>query len=225
VPGVLTADPRIVPEARVIPRMSYAACSALAHLGGRVLHARCVDLAAKYRVPLRVLSSFEDVPGTRIEEVTMEGGRVEAITHRPDCSVVVAEGTAGGRGEARGIIAAVADRFPEVELVAHEQATDAHGAIAWIASREDAEALEKSFRELRGPGGEWRVSVEHGAAFVSAIGLGLGHDVAVAAEAALEKAGVPLVALRTTPSALILRVAGERCDDAVKALHAALVTS
>src|SRR5262249_34075715 len=45
VPGVLTADPRLVSGARVIPKLSYRACSALAHLGGRVLHARCVDLA------------------------------------------------------------------------------------------------------------------------------------------------------------------------------------
>jgi aspartate kinase len=223
VPGVLTADPRVAPKARVIPKMSYAACSALAHLGGRVLHARCVDLAAKYRVPLTVRSSFDDTPGTRLREDAMEGGRVEAITHRKDVSVVLAEGTAGGRGEARGIIAAVTAEYPELELIAHEQATDAHGAIAWIGGREDAESLKGRFRELRGPGGEWRLTVDHGAAFVSAVGLGLGADMAVRAEEALERAGVALIALRTTPAGLILRVPGERCDDAVRALHEALV--
>ena len=223
VAGVLTADPRVVSTARVLPRLSYGACSALAHLGGRVLHARCVDLAARYRVSLAVRSSFEDAPGTQIEEDSMEGARVEAITHRGDCSVVIAEGTAGGRGEARGIMAAVAEHYPELELVAHEQATDAHGAIVWVGSREDAESLKQRFRELRGPGGEWRLSVEHGAAFVSAVGLGLGAGEAVRAEAALERAGIPLIALRMTPAAVILRVPGERCDDAVRALHAALI--
>src|SRR6185369_12921713 len=112
VAGVLTADPRCVPEARVIPRISYGVCSALAHLGGRVLHARCVDLAARYKVPLAVRSSFDDSAGTCIEEADMEGGRVASITHRADCSVVLAEGTAGGRGEAREIIATVADHYP-----------------------------------------------------------------------------------------------------------------
>src|SRR5881628_2490995 len=58
VPGVLTADPRAVPEARVIPRLDYRLCSTLAHLGGRVLHARCVDLAARVRLSIRVRSSF-----------------------------------------------------------------------------------------------------------------------------------------------------------------------
>lgn len=153
----------------------------------------------------------------------MESPRVEAIAHRADVSVLVAEGNAGGRGEARGIVAAVADAFPQLELVAHEQATATHGAIVWIGPREDAEALKARFRELRGPGGEWTLGVEHGAAFVSAIGLGLGADEVVRAEAALERAGVPIVAVRTTPAALIFRVGGERCDDAVRALHAAFL--
>jgi len=176
-------------------------------------------------VPLAVRSSFDDSEGTRIEGGVMEGGRVEAITHRKDVSVVLAEGTAGGRGEARGIIAAVAGEYPELELVAHEQATDAHGAIAWIGSKEDAESLQARFRELRGPGGEWRLSIEHGAAFVSAVGLGLGAEVVVRAEQALERVGVAMIALRSTPAGLILRVQNERCDDAVRALHEALVTT
>ena len=72
VSGVLTADPRLVKGARVIPKLSYRACSALAHLGGRVLHARCVDLAARERVPLAVRSSFRDGPGTEISDDPME---------------------------------------------------------------------------------------------------------------------------------------------------------
>jgi aspartate kinase len=222
VAGVLSADPRIVPGARVIPRVSYELCSTLAHLGGRVLHARCVDLAALRCVPVSVKSSFEDSAGTLIEEVAMEGGRVQAVTHRKDCAVVLAEGTAGGRGEAREIIAMVDEHYPELELVAHEQSTDAHSVIAWIGNTEDAEDLKTRFRELRGPGGEWKISIEPGA-FVSAIGLGLGAAVAVRLESALDRAGVPLVALRATPTALIARVPNERCEDAVRALHQALV--
>ena len=220
VAGVLTADPRVVEGARVIPKLSYRACSALAHLGGRVLHARCVDLAAAYRVPLTVRSSFDESPGTEITEVVMEGARVEAVTHRDDCSIAIAEGTAGGRGEARGLIEAVSERLPDLELVAHEQAGDAHGVIVWIGERDGVETLEREFRALRGPGMEWKLKIEHGAAFVSLVGLGLGAREAAQAERALEKRGVPLRALRVTPAALVFRVPGERCADAVKALHA-----
>ncbi len=223
VAGVYTADPRAVPAARVIPALGYRACSSLAHLGGRVLHARCVALAARHRVPLVVRSSFDDGPGTRLVEDDMEGPRVDAVTHRDGCSLAIAEGNAGGRGEARGIIEAVAGALPELELVAHEQDTESHGAIVWLGSRADVDALKVRFRELRGPGGEWRLEVEHGIAFVSVVGLGLGGAEAARAERALERAGVPLVALRVTPTALIFRVADAQCEGAVKALHAELI--
>jgi aspartate kinase len=220
VSGIHDADPRVVPHARVIPRMSYRVCSALAHLGGRVLHARCVDLAATQRVPLTVRSSFDELPGTRIEEDALEEAGVQAVSHREDCSIAIAEGTSAARGEARGIVAAVAEAYPELELVAHEQASDAHGVIVWIGGRADTAALKQGFGALRGPGGEWKLELQHGAAFVSLVGLGLGAAEAVRAEAALERAGVPLVALRVTPAAMIFRVPGERCHDAVRALHA-----
>lgn len=223
VAGVFTTDPRVVPAARVIPTLGYRACSALAHLGGRVLHARCVDLAAREKVPLAVRSSFDDGPGTSIVEDDMETPRVEAIASQKDVSVLVAEGNAGGRGEARGIVEAVAEAFPALELIAHEQATATHGAIVWTGTRDDAEALKARFRDLRGPGGEWSLSVEHGTAFVSLVGLGLGAEQVVRAEIALEKANVPLVALRTTPAALVFRVAGEHADAATRALHAAFL--
>jgi aspartate kinase len=219
VDGVLTADPRIVPLAHLVPRLSYRVCSALAHLGGRVLHARCVDLAAAHHVPLAVKSSFRDGPGTEIVEAEMEGPVVRAIAHRAEMSIVIAEGTAGGRGEARAILDAVAEEFPELELIAHEQDTDAHGALVWIGSREDAEALQRDFRRLRGPGGEWRLDLTHDTAFVSVVGLGLGAREASRGEASLERAGVALIALRVTPAALIWRVASSDAHAAVRALH------
>ena len=225
VPGILTADPRVVPAARVIPSLSYRVCSTLAHLGGRVLHARCVDLAARERVPLTVRSSLDDSPGSRVvdEEESVEGARVTAVTHMSDRSIAVAEGTSGGRGEARGIIESAADAFPELELVAHEETGNSHGALVWVGSHADVTALEKDFRRLRGPGGEWKVTSHHGAAFVSVVGLGLGAAEVSRAEQALEKAGIPLVALRTTPTALIFRLAEGHAEPAVRALHAAFI--
>lgn len=227
VDGVFSADPRVVPQARVLTSMSFATCSALAHLGGRVLHARCVDLAAREGVSLTVRSSFNDTPGTPIggamKEQAVEIARVESIAHMTDVSIVIAEGNAGGRGEARGILEAVAQAYPSLELIAHEQATATHGAIVWTGTRDDADALQKGFRELRGPGGEWSLSVDHGNAFVSLIGLGLGANEAARAERALEKAGIALIALRMTAAAMILRVENARCEDAVRALHEVMV--
>ena len=233
VAGVLTADPRVEPAARVIPSLRYDVCSTLAHLGGRVLHARCVDLAARERVPLAVRSSFEPGAGTEVgidggDRMTdpgtpLDGARVEAIVHRDDCSLAYAEGNAGGRGEARGLIETVAGAYPALELLAHEQVSNEHAVIAWLGSRADVEALAREFRTLRGPGGEWRLTTQHDAAFVSAVGLGLGARDAARAEQALERAQVPVLALRTTPTALVFRVPSASAADAVRALHAALI--
>jgi len=176
-------------------------------------------------VPLVVRSSFDEEGGTEIGEFEMEGPRVEAVAQRGDCSIAIAEGNAGARGEARALLEAVADAFPELELVVHEQDSEEHHALVWTGSREDVEALEQDFRALRGPGGEWALRVEHGAAFVSVVGLGLGAREAAQAEGALERARVPLIALRVSPTALVFRVPNERVEDAVRALHAALVES
>jgi aspartate kinase len=223
VPGILTADPRAVPGARVIPRLDYRLCSTLAHLGGRVLHARCVDLAARAGVPVQVRSSFDEAPGTLITEDPMEHPLVTAVTHRAPSSIAIAQGVAGGRGEARGILEAVAVAHPGLELVAHEQDSAALAALVWIGERDEVESLEKGFRALRGPGGEWKLMAEHGAGFVSLVGLGLSAREVVRAEAALERAGVPLVALRVTPTALIFRVPGEHAEAAARSLHTAFL--
>jgi len=150
----------------------------------------------------------------------MEGPRVDAVTHRADLTLAVAEGNAGARGEARGIVEAVALDHPELELLAHEQASDTHGVIVWLGTAAETEALQRHFRELRGPGGEWKLTLQNDAAFVSIVGLGLGSRDAARAEQALEKAGVPLIALRTSPTALVFRVTNDRVDDATRALHA-----
>jgi aspartate kinase len=217
--GVCTADPRVVPAARPIPRLSYELCSTLARSGANVLHARCVDLAALRGVRIEVRSAADPGEGTCIEEVEMEGGKVQAVVQRAHASIAIAEGNAGGRGEARGIIDAVHAAYPEVELLAHEEAGSGHAVLVWLCGREDADALVERFREIRGPGGEWRIQVEHDASFISAVGLGLTETHVTQAESALERAGVPLVALRVTPTSLVFRVPGAQGDAGLRALH------
>jgi len=223
VPGVMTADPRVVPAARSIPRLAYRLCSALAHLGGQILHARCVDLAATHRVTLIVGSSFSDDPGTLIEEIPMESGKVEAIARQENRSVAIAEGNSSARGEARGIIEEVAVQHPTLELLAHEQAGGVHDVLVWTGPREAVEELVTGFRALRGPGGEWKVGAQHDSAFVSAVGIGLGPAEIVRAEAALERANVTMIAMRVAPTALIFRVPAEQGEAAARALHGAFL--
>ena len=218
--GVCTADPRVVEHAQCIPQLSYELCSTLARSGANVLHSRCVDLAAARGVRIEVRSVTEPGAGTRIEGVDMEGGKVQAVAQRARCSIAIAEGNAGGRGEARDIIESVHSAYPNIELLAHEQAGSGHGVLVWLGERADTEDLVENFREMRGPGGEWRISAEHDATFVSLVGLGLGETHVARAEAALERARVPMVALRVTPTSLVFRVPGDDGDTAVRTLHA-----
>ena len=102
---------------------------------------------------------------------------------------------------------------------------DDQATLVWIGSSSDAEALQKDFQRLRGPGGEWNVRIEAKTAFVSLVGLGLSAREAAKAEGALEKAGVRIAALRSSPHALVFRVPPDRVDDAVRALHAAFLES
>jgi aspartokinase len=156
-------------------------------------------------------------------EDSVETPRVEAVTHRKDVSVVIVEGNAGAKGEARGILETIAEAYPGMELIAHEQMSDTHSALVWLGSREDADELQVRFRELRGPGGEWAITVQRDAAFVSLVGFGLGATQAARAEGVLEKAGVRVHALRAAPSALVFRVDVMSLEAAVKALHAAFL--
>ena len=83
VDGVYTADPRIVPAARRMDKVSYEEMLELASLGAKVLQIRSVEFANKYKVPLRVLSSFEEGPGTLItnEDEEMERALIAGIAH------------------------------------------------------------------------------------------------------------------------------------------------
>lgn len=87
VPGVFTADPNVTPEAVKIPRISYAAMLAMAAQGAKVLHAPCVALAMRHRVPVHVLSAFTDEPGTWVvadpEGIVPERSCVERPQHGP----------------------------------------------------------------------------------------------------------------------------------------------
>ncbi len=97
VDGVYTTDPRMVPEARLLERISFEEMLELAGQGSRVLHLRSVEFAAKYNVPLRVLSSFRPGPGTLIckEETQVEAPLISGIAFNRDEAQITVSGSAG----------------------------------------------------------------------------------------------------------------------------------
>jgi aspartate kinase len=225
VAGVFSADPRLVPAARRIPRLGYDAMAALAHLGAQVLHARCVDLAAKFSVPLEVRSSFGDEEGTVIvDPATLEGPAVRAVALERPVAQVQLSGEDCAPGAAASALASLSALGTGVELLALD-AEPERVRLSWAVKESEAAALETAWQAAEKPAGRWRLRVEGGLALVSLVGSDLAGDadVPLAAARALSRAEIPVLGLRAAALAVSLLVPAERGEDAVRRLHAEFV--
>ena len=127
VDGVYTADPRVVPQARRLDRITFEEMLEMASLGSKVLQIRSVEFAGKYHVPLRVLSSFVDGPGTLIiseEENGMEGAVISGIAHSRDEAQITVLGVPDQPGVAHRILGPVANANIEVDMIVQNVGAD-----------------------------------------------------------------------------------------------------
>lgn len=127
VDGVYTTDPRIVPRARRLDRLSFEEMLEMASLGSKVLQIRSVEFASKYNVPIRVLSSFEEGPGTLIvpEDSIMEQALISGIAFNKDEAKITVLGVPDRPGVAHQILGAVSSNNIEVDMIIQNIAHDA----------------------------------------------------------------------------------------------------
>src|SRR5262245_17626498 len=225
VDGVFSADPRLVPAARRLPRIGSDVMSVLAHSGAQVLHARCVDLAAKYRVALAVKSSFEEGEGTVIADpASMEGPAVRAVALDRHAVLAVLEGTDVAPGAEGSVLEVLSALDVPVAQLALESG---HGRVrlAWTLGETEAAAFEQAWARATHPAGQWQLSLERGRALVTLAGHDLAGDadVALAAARVLSRAEIPVLAARGTPLSASFLVPGEGADDAMRRLHEEMV--
>jgi len=225
VAGVFTADPRKVPDARRIPRLSYREMATLAHRGAQVLHARSVDLAAKYAVPLWVKTSFGDEEGTLIDgrERGMEGPHVTGLAHRNDVALVELKGSDTPKDAAAVALEALARAGVPLDLLAVEANRVERCRLTWIAPESEAERLSSAWDALDPPPpGRWTLSVHRGLALVTVVGHALADRSTFAAEATrrLARAEVGVRAVRVDSLALSFVVPRNAVESALRALHA-----
>ena len=118
VQGVFTTDPRIVEGARRLDKITFEEMLELASLGSKVLHSRAVEFASKYQVPLRVLSSFENGPGTLItrEDESMEQPIISGITFTRDEAKLTVLGVQDVPGVASAILGPISDEIGRVHV-------------------------------------------------------------------------------------------------------------
>ena len=225
VDGVYTADPRLVPQARKLPRITYDEMLELASLGAAVMHARSLEFAKKYQVPLCVRSSFHDGPGTFIVE------------EAEDMEQVVVRGAALNTGEAKltlhqvpdrpGVAAAICERLGRhginMDMIVQNTGEDGLTDFSFtVAKRDLAESLAAVQEAARDVGAK-RVSSDPHIAKVSVVGVGMRMHSGVAAKMfrALAEANVNIQMISTSEIKISCVVDAEDGPRALAVVHAA----
>jgi aspartate kinase len=229
VSGVFSADPRIVPEARRLARVSFEEMLDIAASGGRVLALRSVEFARNHGVPLHVRSSFTWEPGTWVveEDTSMEQAVVTAVTHDISEAKVTVTGVPDKPGIAARLFRALADRSVNVDTIV--QNTSLHGTtdISFTVPKTDLAVSLEVAHSLAPEIGAGDVMADDGIAKVSLVGAGMRSHPGVSATMfeVLATAEINIEMISTSSIRLSCVVRAERVEEAVRLLHHAFELS
>jgi aspartate kinase len=231
VDGVYTTDPRVVPSARRLERITFEEMLEMASLGSKVLHPRSVEFAGKYGVPLRVLSSFEDGPGTLItkeEAHAMEQPLVSGIAFARDEAKITVQGVPDLPGVASRILGPVSRQGIEVDMILQNVgATPRSTDFTFTVKRGDfreALAVVRGAAEEMGAG---EVAGDDRIVKVSAVGVGMRSHAGVATRMfdALAAENVNIQMISTSEIKISVVIDEKYLELAVRAIHDAFELS
>lgn len=227
VDGVYTTDPRVVDGAQRLDCITFEEMLEMASMGSKVLHLRSVEFAGKYGIPLRVLSSFKDGPGTLIsvdnEENLMEAPTIAGIAFNRDEAKLTIVGVPDTPGIAYQILGPIGDANIEVDVILQNVGDEGKTDFTFTVSRNDltrAEAiLDTHISELGAM--EWRSDSR--IAKVSVVGVGMRSHSGVAATMfrALSEVGVNIQMISTSEIKISVIIEEKFLELAVRALHSA----
>jgi len=225
VDGVYTTDPRVVPDARRLDRITFEEMLEMASLGSKVLQIRSVEFAGKYNVRLRVLSSFEDGPGTLItfEEDSMEQPVISGIAFNRDEAKLTILGVPDEPGTAYRILGAIGDANIEVDMIIQNIAADSTTDFTFTVHRNDyvkaKSILEKTAKELNAR----EVSGDKAIVKISLVGVGMRSHAGVASKMfkALADEGINIRMISTSEIKISVVVDEKYLELGVRALHSA----
>ncbi len=225
VTGVFSADPRVVPDAHRLGRVSFEEMLEISAAGGQVLQLRSAEFARNHHVPLQVRSSFTWEPGTWIveEDASMEQAVVTAVIHTTSQAKVTVSGVPDRPGIAARLFRALADRSVNVDDVV--QNTSVHGTtdISFTVPRTDLQTAVDVAEALSGELGATAVHSDRGVAKVSVIGAGMRSHPGVTATMfeTLAGEGINIDMISTSTIRISCVVRGDDVERAVRALHGA----
>jgi len=223
VEGVFTADPRVVPQARKIPEISYDEMLEMASSGALVLQTRAAELAKQYRVPLEVRSSFVDREGTMITDHSMERRRVvTGVTHDRHVAKITATGVGDRPGAAHAIFEAVAARHVNVNMIIQSVPRRERADISFTVAASDMTAAVEAVRSVARDVAAEEVLADAEVAMVSAVGAGMVSNPGVAARmfGALAREGINIELIATSEIKVSCVIRAVDVERAVRALHA-----
>ncbi|MHB8458116.1 MAG: aspartate kinase, partial [Acidimicrobiales bacterium] len=223
VSGVFSADPRIVPSARKLPRISFEEMLEIAATGGRVLALRSVEFARNHHVPLLVRSSFTWEPGTVVteEDPAMEQPVVSAVTHDTSQAKVTLSGVADRPGIAAALFRHLADRSVNVDMIVQNISHDGTTDISFTVPRGDAGASREIAESMLEPLGAAEVVTDEEVATVSLVGAGMKTHPGVTATMfeTLASEGINIEMISTSPIRISCMVRADVAERAVQVLH------
>jgi aspartate kinase len=229
VDGIFTADPRIVPRARQLPRISYEEMLEMAACGAKVLMLRCVEYARRYKIPIHVRSSFSNRPGTWVTDTVaaegeaMEQAIISGIAQDTKEAKITVVGVPDKVGEAARIFRAIADAGINIDMIVQNISAAATGRtdISFTLPRDDGHQAVASLRQLQDEVGFDSLLYDDRIGKVSLVGAGMRSHPGVSATffGALAEAGVNIEMISTSEIRISVVVDQNDVKLAVSAAH------
>lgn len=225
VDGVYTTDPRLVPEARRLERVTYEEMLEMASLGAKVLQIRSVEFASKYRVALRVLSSFEDGPGTLItsEDNIMEEALLSGVTLNRDEAKLTMLGVPDRPGVASAILGPIADANIEVDMILQNMGADGTTDFTFTVHRNDHELAMSILEKISAELGARAIEGDNKIVKISVVGVGMRSHAGIASRmfSALASEGINIQMISTSEIKISVVVDEKYSELGVRTLHSA----
>jgi aspartate kinase len=223
VDGVYTTDPRLVPEARRLDKITYEEMLEMASLGAKVLQIRAVEFASKYRVALRVLSSFEDGPGTLItsEENIMEKALLSGVTLNRDEAKLTMLGVPDRPGVASTILGPVAEANIEVDMILQNMGADGTTDFTFTVHRNDFDMAMSILERISSDLGARAIEGDNRIAKISIVGVGMRSHSGIASRmfAALANESINIQMISTSEIKISVVVDEKYSELGVRTLH------
>ena len=223
VDGIYTTDPRIVPEAKKLDTITMEEMLEMAGQGAKVIQIRAVEFANKYKVPVRVLSSFESGNGTLIslEENNMENGLVSGIAFQKDQVKFTLHGVSDTPGMAYGILGPLSDANISVDVIVQNISVNGKTDFTFTVSKEDEIAATDVIHTLNDTLKFDDLLIDSSIAKVSLVGVGMRSHAGIASSAfkALSEAGINIQMISTSEIKITIVIKEDETDQAVGALH------